>query len=286
MPLPKQSANNLPEGLRAMLQKNITENLELPLQSKTSAEVLKLTSSEDCDAIKLSELLQRDQSLAGHVLGIANSAAYAPKEPIVSLQQAVSRLGVGVIAEISIAISLKGKVFDVPGYGTLIRDMWIHAAASAVYAKEIARVMRCSVEGAFMCALLHDVGRPLVLQNLVDLARSQNATDIPAGIVQAAMNEFHEMVGDRMVKHWELPEWMGDVVGHHHDYSQAGEGQEVAMIVALADSLATWALDEDSAETEFDSNIDVVDDLNLYGDEISVLTDLRDQILEGAEAFL
>jgi len=286
MSKPNQFEPSLPEGLRTMFQKHIDTNLDLPIQSQTSAEVLAMSSNEDCDAQTLSDLIQRDQSLAGHVLSIANSAAYAPKEPIVSLQQAVSRLGVGVIAEIAIAISLKGKVFDVPGYDTLIRDMWIHAAASAVYAKEIARVMRCNVEGAFMCALLHDVGKPLVLQNLVDMARGKTDQHIPSGIIQAAMQEFHESVGDKMVKHWDLPEWMGEVVANHHDYSKAGDQKEVAMIVALADSLATWALDEETGTDEFDSNVDVVDDLNLYGDEIGLLTDLREKILEGAEAFL
>ena len=269
-----------------MLQQRIDSNLELPLQSQTTAEVLALSTSESCDAQGLSDLIQRDQSLAGHVLGIANSAAYAPVEPIVSLQQAVSRLGVDVITEIALAISLKGKVFDVPGYDSLIRDMWIHAAASAVYAKEIARLMRTNVEGAFMCALLHDVGRPLVLQNLVDLVRSQTDQAIPIKIIEAAMNEFHECVGDRMVSHWELPSWMANVVAHHHDYAAAGDDREAAMIVSLADSLATWALDEELGGDQFDSSMEVLEELNLYSDELRILTDLREQILEGAEAFL
>ena len=269
-----------------MLRERIESNLELPLQSQTTAEVLALSTSDGCDAQGLSDLIQRDQSLAGHVLGIANSAAYAPVEPIVSLQQAVSRLGVDVIVEIALAISLKGKVFDVPGYDSLIREMWIHATASAVYAKEIARVMRSNVEGAFMCALLHDVGRPLVLQNLVDLVRSQTDQSIPAKIIEAAMNEFHECVGDKMVTHWALPEWMANVVAHHHNYAEEGENREAALIVDLADALATWALDEGAGEGEFNSSMEALNELNLYSDELRILMDLREQILEGAEAFL
>lgn len=269
-----------------MLQQHIESNLELPLQSQTTAEVLALSSSESCDAQCLSDLIQRDQSLAGHLLGIANSAVYAPVEPIVSLQQAVSRLGVDTIVEIALAISLKGKVFDVPGYDSLIREMWIHATASAVYAKEIARLMRSNVEGAFMCALLHDVGRPLVLQNLLDLVRSQTDQSIPTKIIEAAMNEFHECVGDRMVTHWALPEWMAKVVAHHHDYTKAVENREAALIVDLADALATWALDEELGEGEFDSSMDVLNELNLYSDDLRILMGLREQILEGAEAFL
>ena len=40
------------------------------------------------------------------------------------------------------------------------------------YAKEIARLRRSNVEGAFLCGLLHDIGKPVLLQTLVDIQRS------------------------------------------------------------------------------------------------------------------
>ena len=66
---------------------------------------MSLCSEETCDAARLAELITHDQALAGHVLGVSNSAAYAPKEPIVSLQQAVSRLGSDTVCEIAMAPS-------------------------------------------------------------------------------------------------------------------------------------------------------------------------------------
>ena len=276
----------LPEGVRQLLAKRIEDNLELPFQSTTSAQVLSACNDERCDAQKLSELIQVDQSLAGHVLGIANSASYAPKEPIVSLQQAVSRLGISTICEIAVAVSLKGKVFDVPGFGVLVREMWMHSAASAVYSKEIARLLRTNVEGAFLCGLLHDVGRPIVLQNLVDVARTKTDKPIPPKILEAAMIEFHEEVGERMVLHWELPEWMAEVVAHHHDYGEANGRERETMIVHLGDLLAHWVLAESADESDFDENQPVLADLNIYSDDLEKLLAMRGDVLEVTEAFL
>ena len=39
------------------------------------------------------------------------------------------------------------------------------------FAKEIARMRRANVESAFLCGLLHDIGKPVILQALADLQR-------------------------------------------------------------------------------------------------------------------
>ena len=78
--------------IRARLVQRIAERrLELPLLPQTAADVMTLCNDTSCDAVVLSALIQRDQALAAHTLHVSNSAAYAPREPIVSLQQAVSR---------------------------------------------------------------------------------------------------------------------------------------------------------------------------------------------------
>lgn len=47
--------------------------------------------------------------------------------------------------------------------------LWEHAVATAIYAKAIAPTGRTAPEGAYLCGLLHDIGRPLVLHLLVEL---------------------------------------------------------------------------------------------------------------------
>jgi len=245
-----------------------------------------MCNDESCDARRLSETVQRDQTLAAYVLRVSNSAAYAPKEPIVSLQQAISRLGLSVICEIAIAVSLKGRVFEVPGHQVKIREMWMHSAAAGVYAREVARTVRHNVEGAYMCGLLHDVGKPLVMQVLIDVAKKRTDRPVPAGILEGAMDEFHQALGARLAEHWALPEWVAEAVANHHDYKGANLYAKEAMITCLADKLAHWALDESLDDSDFEAEDPVIDDLGLYGDDLVRLFAYREQAIDVAASFL
>lgn len=282
-----QRSLQLPPSIRRMLHERLeSTNYELPFLPTTSAEVLAMVGEEGCDAQRLAEIVQRDQSLAANVMRISNSAAYAPKEPIVSLQQAVSRLGLGVIGEIAIAVSLRGRVFEVPGHQVKIRQMWMHSAVTAFYAREVARVVRHNVEGAYMCGLLHDVGRPLVMQALIDLAAAKTEKPVPIGILDAAMVEFHAPLGSRLAEHWKLPEWVTEAVLYHHEWRSAGLYAKEAMITRLADLLAHWALDEALGESDFSSEDPVIEELGLYADDLTRLFGQRNEVIDLADTFV
>ena len=164
--------------------------------------------------------------------------------------------------------------------------MWMHSAAAAAYAREVARMVRHNVEGAYMCGLLHDVGRPLVMQALIEVASKHTERAVPIGILEAAMDEFHEPLGSRLAEHWSLPDWVREAVACHHDYQRATEYPMEAMITALADLLAHWALDEALDASDFASESPVIEDLGLYADDLTGLFDMRDEILDLAESFM
>lgn len=278
----------IPPAIRQLLEEHQRRGaLELPLLSDTAARVMALCNDENSEARDLAEVMKRDQSLAGHVLRVANSAAYAPKEEIVSLQQAISRLGLPTVREIALAISVKGRVFQVPGHQTRIRSMWMHSAAAAVYSREVALLLRVNAEGAFMCGLLHDIGKPVVLQTLLDLVKERTNKAIPSGLIELAMDEFHEAWGALLVRSWDLPEWVGGVVEHHHHWNRAPEEiRREVLIARLGDMLSAWALDDSYDEADFRAEDDVVAELNIYADDLAGLLAQRGNVLEIAETFV
>lgn len=282
-------ASVLPDLVRRLLAEHFAGDVELPVLPNTSLEVMALCRNDNCDAQMLSERIRRDQALAGHVLRVANSSAYAPKEPIVSLRQAVSRLGISTIQEIAIAVSLNGRVFHAPGWQVRIRDMWMHSAAAGVYAKEVARLLRKNVESAFMSGLLHDVGRPVVLQALLDITRQRTETPVPAKIAEAAMDEFHGRVGALVVERWKLADWLVEAAAYHHRFDDDEiefEYPDEVGITVLADVLSHWALDESTSKDDFPFEHPVVQALDIYADDLVELLELRDRVLDVAEAFV
>lgn len=275
----------LPGWLHDLLDRHLQENVELPILPEASARIMSMCEDEKTDAKAIEGVLERDPSLASHVLRIANSSAYAPKEPIVSLQQAVSRLGLATMRNIVLGVSLQGRVFKVPGHQARVRAIWIHCAVTAAFAREVARKLRRNVEAAFLCGLLHDVGRPVVLQATVEALAHRTKETLPVALLETAMNEFHEEVAGRMVAEWKLAAWTVAVVAHHHEPEKAQPYEEEARITLLADLLSYWALDDSRTVEDFVTTHPVIDALNLYPEDVDALLAYRGKALEFAEAF-
>jgi len=210
--------------------------LSLPLLPDVAREVALATSDPDADASRIAPLLRRDQALAGHVLRVANSPMYRPASPIVSLEQALARLGMDAVRRIAFAVACEAGVFRVPGREKEVRALFAHALAAAAFAQEIARARRWNVEEAFLAGLLHDVGQPVILQGLADIEQDTGRLDAEAA--DAISHELHGWVGEKLVLVWNLPARLAAVARYHHSPSDAADAARLAWIVALADVLA------------------------------------------------
>ncbi len=283
---PATEGSHVERTVRMALENRLrTGKLELPLLPDTAARVIAACSDETCDARGLADILQSDQSLAAHLLRVANSAAYSPAEPIVSLSQALSRLGFGTVCQIALAVSLKGRVFDVRGHEARFRDLWRHSGTTAGFAKEVARLRRRNVEGAFLAGLLHDVGHPVVLETVMGFGRSG---PMFTALLDRLTAEFHMRVGMLLVERWSLPDWMRAAIEFHHDPAQAGEHAGIAWTICLADQLSHWGMlpEEEGAEREAGLRTHpALAALGLYPEDVDLLLGARASVLATVEAF-
>jgi len=67
---------------------------------RVCAELAQVTAQQAIDAAQLARLIQSDPALAGEIMRVANSPALRPRAGVVSLQQAVSWLGVAEVRNI------------------------------------------------------------------------------------------------------------------------------------------------------------------------------------------
>jgi putative nucleotidyltransferase with HDIG domain len=275
----------LPGWLHDLIERHLEDAVELPVLPETFAQVMTLCEDEKVDARAIEGVLGRDPSLAANVLRIANSAAYGAREPIVSLQQAISRLGLATLRNVVLGISLQAGVFQIPGHQTRVRAIWRHCAIAAAYAREIARRRRSNVEAAFLCGLLHDIGRPVVLQATLGALAHRTKEPLPGALLEAAMDEFHGPMAARLVAAWKLAEWTVAVVEHHHDPSAAAPFDLEARITRLADLLAYWVIDDSRSVADFAADQPAVAELGLYPEDVASLLEYRGTALELADAF-
>src|SRR5260370_12587939 len=76
---------------------------------RVCAQLAELTAQQVTDAAQLARLIQSDPALAGELMRVANSPALRPRMPVVSLQQAVSWLGVAAVRNIAVALNPPGQ---------------------------------------------------------------------------------------------------------------------------------------------------------------------------------
>ncbi len=277
-------ASTLPEPLRASLVEKIASGkLELPVLPEVASRVISLTMDENCEMMQLSSLIQRDPSLTSHVLRLSNSALYAPPTPIVSLQQALNRLGMKKIREIALLISCENRVFRVDGFDLTVRALFKHSIGTATYAQEIARLRRWNVEEAFLCGLLADVGRPVVLQALVDIKKDLDI-EAPRESLEAASAEFHCEVGSQLVKSWKLPARLSETLLFHHDPENAPTTGQTAMLTRLASDFAHWLVGPKKWGEQDLREHRLCVPLNIYPDEMDKLLAMSEKVKKAVES--
>lgn len=282
------NAASVESDLRRELADRIERGeLELPLLSHAATRIATLCLEGDADPRALAELLNRDPALAGHVLRVANSSAYAPVEPIVSLQQAVSRLGSSTLGQIAFAVAVGSRIFQVAGQEGWVREMWRHAALTAGWAREISRLRRRNGEASFLCGLLHDVGMPVLLQAATDLLARAGAS-VTRQELESVLLELHGRAGARLAEAWKMPACAREAMLRHHSCAGELEHADEVRTTGLADALADWTADhpgESVAEgLERLRSLPLLEPLGIYDDELEGLLGRRERVCDFAGA--
>lgn len=245
--------------------------LSVPMLPEVAQKAMILATDPDSDAANLAKLIQMDQSLAAHVMRIANSATYSPNGNIVSLQQAISRLGMGLIAEITLTATLSSIQINVKGYNSTLQHIWQHALASALWAKEICRLARKNVEAAYISGLLHSIGKAVIIQ---ELAQDPQNFDKQQVLKVAAL--CFRQVGQRIVSAWQMPEVIVQSI-YPKQQSQLADAVKVASMFARIQLSET----QDWSSLQ---HLPQLDSLNLYEEDVLALVSMQSQIQSATEA--
>jgi len=262
-----------------------SEDCELPVLPEVAAQLLRMTSDVNCESAEIIALIKRDQSLTSHLLKLANSLRYNTGVTVSSIQQAVARLGLLCVREIVVLISCQCKVFCVPEFDEEVRQSFRRSLATAAFAQEIARVRRLNVEEAFLSGLLHDVGRPILLQALAPWRHQLEIST--ATLTVSSIAEAHRIsLAARLIISWDLSARIAEAVQYQQSPHNAPNCLLQAAVVNLAIDLATTLLDPTLSNMESDEPHPMLGVLSLYPEQFSVIVRNRDKILEWVNSTL
>ena len=250
--------------------------IDVPVLPETAHKVMTLTQDPESDATQLALVIQSDPTLGGHVMRIANSATYTPNSNLVSIQQAITRLGMNEITNIALSTSMNSKIFHAPNYEVHIATIWKHALATALWSKEVARVMRSNVEAAFLCGLLHSIGKPVILQTIAE----NTHLELPLNDDELAQvyTHFESSFCQAVCQEWELPSIVAEAISFYKNFISAPSEPKLAATIAFSAQLANQLIFPDETNKDAILNSPALEPINLYPDDVNKLIEKEPDI--------
>jgi HD-like signal output (HDOD) protein len=271
----------VPSALNSQVaHEHLSESLTAPQTiaplPRVCAQLAQLTAQQATDAAQLARLIQSDPALAGEIMRVANSPVLRPRTAIVSLQQAVSWLGVAEVRNIAMAVMLRGEVFVAPGHEPESEELWREAWLAALWAKEIARERRKHVESAFLAALMHRTGAALALKILARF-ELERRVGLDARTFDGLVVEFEPAFGRVLMNGWLLPKDVQDAAPHWRNYRES-ENSDLAGTVHAAHLLATHTLHPQLLDEDLVIESPVFELLGVFPDDRRRMLAKRDQV--------
>ena len=211
----------------------------LPVFDGNALEIREMVTSNQIDITQLESMVERDPAISSELLRVANSTFYSGLEKVVTIRDAVIRLGARKCADVAMLISQRAqyRVRD-RELRELSSTLWKHAYCCAHGAHWLAKRLRAPEieKQALLAGLFHDAGKLLVLLVIDDIKREGGdaATGLTTPFVLEAMDGLHTEVGGRLLRHWGIPDEYARVAETHHD-ADFDDNDLLVGVVRLAD---------------------------------------------------
>lgn len=253
--------------------------VDLPVLSRVAQEIMLMANAEEVDLAKLSKIIHEDPTLAGHVLRIANCAAFAAAVNIVSLQQAVMRLGINLLWEIAVSINVSSDSIANKELMNIMLEYRRQSLIAALFGKELARQKRRNVELQFLCGMLQAVGVPLILKQI-----AERYPDVDAEKAHQIVKEIKTPVSAAILESWSLPVQILHACNHCTRPSEAEDAIDIAHLTHLSLKFTEW-VDEEEVEDILRANTSF-QQLSFYPDEITAVMNKKERVMKNVGAML
>ncbi len=233
---------------RPALEALLASGRQLPTLPVLVLQVHRALANELSGVRDIGQIIERDPSLTARLLRVANSAAFSRGEPVTSIGTAISRLGMGHVRSLCLAVGIV-RAFGEAGQRLDHKRYWEHSAAVGLVAERLASLSKryAEVDGseAYTAGLLHDVGLLIVDQffpeDFAGVQEAMEAEMVPRSDVELTrLGMDHGSIGGRVLERWQLPVSVrGAVAAHHRPETAAPDVSALAHLIWAAEALCT-----------------------------------------------
>lgn len=198
---------------------------DLPSPKGVALAIIRMTLQSDVALSELARVIKADPAFVGRLIRAANGINAIGRRPVVSVQDALTFLGVPAVRSLALSFSLMSNYSAGMCRGFDYKAFWSHSLARAIAMQGITVATRVArPEETFSIGLLARIGE-LALATLYPAAYAgalENTRRCPeidlAALEQAAFAMNHRELAAAMLTDWGIPKVYVDPVFHHEDF--------------------------------------------------------------------
>lgn len=236
----------------------ILQQLEqLPTLPSVAVRVLEATGGDPSTVREVVGLISSDPSLTARILQLVHRADAGVRGDVFSVERAVVLLGFEAVRSAVLAVSVFESLEGAPGKpdGHFVRsDFWKHSLAVGCCAELLADAANAAAgktvidaSEAFVCGLLHDIGKVALDATLPkSFDRVVEASDLlranVADLERQVIGVDHMVIGKRLAERWQFPASIRECIWLHGQAPEAlpetVRNPRLVNLVTLADAVA------------------------------------------------
>jgi len=226
-------------------QQLLKELQSIPSMPGCVARVMDLTDRRRPDLEDVVRALEADVGLTAKVLVLANSPVFERRARVDTVAQAVALTDWATVRDMAFAASL-APMFDTGPTPSPV-ELWRHSVCVGLGVRALAgHVGLRNVDEAYAAALLHDIGKFVLLHSIPHTFAQVAAACISQEIsCQEAeiqtLGTDHTYIGERVCGQWMLPPRIRACARYHHGpHEYRGPDTDTAKAIAVV-TLSDWA---------------------------------------------
>lgn len=195
----------------------------LPTLPAVVGDLLAAFADDNASIQALARIISRDAPLSARMLAVANSAAYRSRSPRVSsLERTLTVVGLATAKTIAVTTAIYQTFSHLHGIPpNELAPFWRHILVCAHLVRRLAAITAYPApDEAYLCGLLHDIGRLLIAvrhPNAFEAVRARAPTlcDVPV-LERELFGADHCTLGAALVESWRLHSFLADAIRFHH----------------------------------------------------------------------
>ena len=212
----------------------ITKTKQLPTLPEVAQQLIQLANQPDPDVAEVVRLIKSDPATCCKILKTVNSALFAFRPRIQTIEQAIPKLGMSLIRTLILNFHLASMKSKDVCCRSLIQDHWKCSITQAVIAEGIAQSVGEDEHFFFMAGMLQDIGVLAMITEFPKECRKNVYNKVRFPDVISAESTFfgfnHVDVTAKILQRWNMGDRLIRLVKNHHGKDDSQVNKQAAIL--------------------------------------------------------